>query len=75
MADPNSEYLSKLRELTDQTIDQQTKAFLRAFVGEFQGKFEKVLDLVEEFRTFTTPNGDGQVRSLFVDTNRISVSF
>ena len=51
MAD-NTQYLAKLKELTDLSIDDQTKAFLRAFVSEFQGKFEQVLDLAEEFKTY-----------------------
>jgi hypothetical protein len=34
------------------SIDEQTKAFLRAFVVDFQGKFEQVLDLAEDFRTY-----------------------
>lgn len=58
-ADP---YLQKLRDLIALSIDEQTKAFLRAFVHEFQGKFEAVLDLVEDFRTYTTKGGDGQVK-------------
>jgi len=50
----NAPYMSRLAELTAQSIDDQTKAFLRAFVGDFQGKFEQVLDIVEEFRTYLT---------------------
>jgi hypothetical protein len=46
------QYMSQLKELIAKSIDEQTKAFLRAFVVEFQGKFEQVLDLVEEFRTY-----------------------
>jgi len=55
-------YLSQLKELIAQNVDAQSKAFLRAFVTEFQGKFEQVLDLVEEFRTYLPPgNTDGQL--------------
>lgn len=61
MADENAQYMPKLKEAVAKSIDEQTKIFLRAFVHEFQGQFEKVLDLVEDFRTYTTPGGDGQV--------------
>lgn len=57
----NDEYLPRFKELVEQSIDEQTKAFLRAFVVEFQGKFEQVLDLVEEFKGYTTKGGDGQL--------------
>lgn len=35
-----------------QGVDDQAMTFLRAFVGEFQGKFEEILELAEEFKTF-----------------------
>jgi len=56
------EYLDRFRELVAKSIDEQAKAFLRAFVSEFQGKFEQVLDLVEEFKGYV-PKGsvDGQL--------------
>jgi len=57
----SDEYLNKLREVVEKSIDEQTKVFLRAFVAEFQGKFEAVLDLVEDFKTYTTKGGDGQL--------------
>jgi len=61
MASPeNAPYLEKLREVTAKSIDEQAKVFLRAFVLDFQGKFEGVLDLVEEFRSFVTA-ADGQL--------------
>jgi hypothetical protein len=62
-ADPDgkkNEYVNKLKEATKGTIDEQAKIFLRAFVVEFQGKFEQVLDMVEEFRTYVKDK-DGQL--------------
>jgi len=56
-----NDYMPQFKELVNKPIDEQTKAFLRAFVVDFQGKFEQVLDLVEEFRTYTTKGGDGQL--------------
>jgi len=54
------EYLDRFKELVAKSIDEQAKTFLRAFVGEFQGKFEQVLDLVEDFRKYV-PKGEGQL--------------
>jgi len=52
------DYNQKFREITSsQSIDEQAMTFLRAFVGEFQGKFEEVLQLAEEFRKFCTQTG------------------
>lgn len=47
-----ADYMPQFKELVTKSIDEQTKAFLRAFVVDFQGKFEQVLDLVEDFRTY-----------------------
>eukprot|EP00026_Physarum_polycephalum_P005618 Phypoly_transcript_05653.p2 GENE.Phypoly_transcript_05653~~Phypoly_transcript_05653.p2 ORF type:complete len:257 (-),score=77.63 Phypoly_transcript_05653:1093-1863(-) len=55
------QYMPQFKELVTKTIDEQTKAFLRAFVVDFQGKFEQVLDLAEDFRSYTTKGGDGQL--------------
>jgi len=60
MAADNTQWLPKLKEITDLSIDEQTKNFLRAFVHDFQGKFEAVLDLAEEFKTYATGK-DGQL--------------
>eukprot|EP00727_Mastigamoeba_balamuthi_P007970 m51a1_g3794 hypothetical protein (250) ;mRNA; r:191300-192193 len=48
----NEQYLPKLKELTVLDVDAQCKAFLRAFVLDFQGHFETVLDQAEEFKKF-----------------------
>jgi hypothetical protein len=58
-------HIAKLKELTVVSIDEQAKAFLRAFVAEFQGRFEQVLDLVEEFRTYLSPGATEVRRSFF----------
>jgi len=55
------QFMPQLKELVAKSIDEQTKAFLRAFVVDFQGKFEQVLDLAEEFRGYTSKGGDGQL--------------
>jgi len=57
----NEQYLDRFKELITLSIDEQAKAFLRAFVTEFQGSFEKVLDQVEEFKGYATKGGDGQL--------------
>eukprot|EP01119_Soliformovum_irregulare_P006855 TRINITY_DN19274_c0_g1_i1.p1 TRINITY_DN19274_c0_g1~~TRINITY_DN19274_c0_g1_i1.p1 ORF type:complete len:248 (+),score=80.25 TRINITY_DN19274_c0_g1_i1:50-793(+) len=56
----NAEYLKKLDEVTALSMDQQTNTFLRAFVHDFQGKFEQVLDVVEDFKTYVK-RPDGQL--------------
>jgi len=49
-----SEYSDKFKQITStQSVDDQTKTFLRAFVGDFQGKFEEILDLAEDFKAFS----------------------
>lgn len=46
------ETAAKFREVCALSVDDQAMTFLRAFVVEFQGNFEEVLDLAEEFKTF-----------------------
>ena len=60
------EYLEKFRQLTStQNTDQQCTTFLRAFVGDFHGNFEAVLDLAEEFKTFTpNPTSDRDLEQI-----------
>ena len=54
-----SDDLTKFREITStQSIDEQGMTFLRAFVGEFQGKFEEVLKIGEAFKKFAPPGGN-----------------
>jgi hypothetical protein len=55
------DYTAQFRKVTTtQSIDEQAMTFLRAFVGEFQGKFEEVLQLAEEFRAFASQVGHVQ---------------
>jgi len=54
------EFFDRLKEVLVKSIDEQAKVFLRAFVSEFQGKFEHVLDLVEEFKGYAN-KADGQL--------------
>ena len=50
--------LTKFRDITtNQNIDEQGMTFLRAFVGEFQGKFEEILKIGEEFKKFAPVGG------------------
>jgi len=49
------DYRRQFADIThNQSIDDQAMTFLRAFVGEFQGKFEEVLKLAEEFKSFAS---------------------
>eukprot|EP00455_Lapot_gusevi_P032110 TRINITY_DN3498_c0_g1_i1.p1 TRINITY_DN3498_c0_g1~~TRINITY_DN3498_c0_g1_i1.p1 ORF type:complete len:257 (-),score=138.38 TRINITY_DN3498_c0_g1_i1:67-837(-) len=60
MAAADNDYKQQLAELTAQSIDEQSKAFLRAFVLEFQGKFEEVLELSNDFIKFVPKGSDCQ---------------
>jgi len=57
----NAEYLQRLKELQDQSIGEQVKFFLQAFVMEFAGSFETVLNEVDEFKSFLKGSADGQL--------------
>jgi len=57
-ADP---YLPKLRELVTRPVEEQGRTFLRAFVADFQGKFETVLEEIDAFRLFPKRGSDGQL--------------
>ena len=39
-------------EIVSKPVDEQVKLFLRAFVLEFQGKFEEVLNIADNFKNF-----------------------
>lgn len=59
-----AEFLAQFKEVTrTQSIDEQAMTFLKAFVAEFQGNFEEVLELAEEFKTFAL-SMQGHVREL-----------
>eukprot|EP01088_Endostelium_zonatum_P007163 TRINITY_DN19343_c0_g1_i1.p1 TRINITY_DN19343_c0_g1~~TRINITY_DN19343_c0_g1_i1.p1 ORF type:complete len:251 (+),score=93.54 TRINITY_DN19343_c0_g1_i1:78-830(+) len=51
--------------LSSKTVDEQTKFFLRAFVMDFQGKFEPVLDICEQFKNYAPAGTErAQVKAL-----------
>lgn len=45
----SQEHKQRYNELTKLPIDKQAGTFLRAFVLEFQGRFEEVLELGTQF--------------------------
>jgi hypothetical protein len=47
----------RFAEAIGQTVDEQAMVFLRAFVVEFAGKFEEVLQLEEQFKKFYERKG------------------
>jgi hypothetical protein len=54
------EFKQKFKDVTStQNVDEQAVTCLRAFVGEFSGKFEEVLQLAEEFKTFSEMEAGG----------------
>jgi len=65
MTDSYANYAAKFKEVTSTSIDDQAKFFLRSFVLDFQGRFEEVLDLAEEFKGFAPK--EGVVRELEED--------
>lgn len=48
----NGKYAARFAELSSLSTDAQAKRFLMVFVFEFQGRFEEVLDLCQEFKGF-----------------------
>jgi len=48
----DEESVAKFRPLTQTTVDEQAKKFLRCFITELQSRFEEVLDLAEEFKKY-----------------------
>eukprot|EP00056_Hartaetosiga_gracilis_P014125 m.239792 g.239792 ORF g.239792 m.239792 type:complete len:252 (+) comp14066_c0_seq1:141-896(+) len=51
------ELMEKFAEVTATSINDQATYFLRAFVTEFSGNFEEVLDLAEEFKKYAPASG------------------
>jgi len=47
-----AKYKDKLDEITGMTVQQQAKAFLKAFVLEFRGSFQQVLDCAADFSKY-----------------------
>eukprot|EP01120_Amphizonella_sp_Union-15-10_P011224 TRINITY_DN4707_c0_g2_i1.p1 TRINITY_DN4707_c0_g2~~TRINITY_DN4707_c0_g2_i1.p1 ORF type:complete len:247 (+),score=89.40 TRINITY_DN4707_c0_g2_i1:56-796(+) len=58
------DYKSQFRDVTrSQSVDEQAMTFLRAFVGDFQGRFEEILQLAEEFKSFVSQT-EGKIQEL-----------
>jgi len=55
-----TDYLPRFKELSSKSIKDQAKVFLTAFVLEFQGNFEEVLELGEEFRKYGPAPEEGK---------------
>lgn len=53
----SSEYKEKFAELNSKECLEQARVFLRAFINEFQGKFEEVLTLCGHFETKLAESG------------------
>jgi len=51
------EYKKQFQEVVAKTVDEQAAFFLRAFVLEFQGKFEEVLELGTQFKKYLPESG------------------
>eukprot|EP01098_Paradermamoeba_levis_P010276 TRINITY_DN4320_c0_g1_i1.p1 TRINITY_DN4320_c0_g1~~TRINITY_DN4320_c0_g1_i1.p1 ORF type:complete len:262 (-),score=137.48 TRINITY_DN4320_c0_g1_i1:90-875(-) len=51
------ELTKRYTEVVSHSIEEQAKFFLRAFVLDFQGNFEEVLDLAQEFSKFAPKEG------------------
>eukprot|EP00038_Savillea_parva_P023216 m.40032 g.40032 ORF g.40032 m.40032 type:complete len:261 (+) comp5906_c0_seq1:2620-3402(+) len=59
------EQLERFRKITtEQGINAQCKYFLTEFVSEFAGKFEEVLDLAEEFKSYAPKGEVDDIREL-----------
>eukprot|EP01088_Endostelium_zonatum_P020002 TRINITY_DN716_c0_g1_i3.p1 TRINITY_DN716_c0_g1~~TRINITY_DN716_c0_g1_i3.p1 ORF type:complete len:245 (-),score=98.77 TRINITY_DN716_c0_g1_i3:9-743(-) len=57
-----TDYRAQLKQtVSTQSVDEQAMTFLRAFVADFQGKFEEVLKVAEEFKSFAQP---GRIQEL-----------
>lgn len=52
MTAKNSKYANEFAEVAKKSIDDQAGQFLRAFVLEFQGRFEEILELSTEFKKY-----------------------
>ena len=67
------ELRSKWDELILLSVDEQAMAFLKAFVVEFSGKFEEVLELAEQFKSFgASPSLEQFAAHRFLETRKES---
>jgi len=55
---------AKWGEIVSQPVDAQVKFFLRAFVLDFQGKFEEVLKIADDFKNFNQNVSEEERKSL-----------
>ena len=46
------DFTDRFLEITAKSLDEQAKFFLTTFILEFQGEFEAVLDICEQYRKF-----------------------
>jgi hypothetical protein len=53
------DYSRQWQELVSKTVDEQAVYFLKVFVLEFQGTFEQVLDIAQQFKKFA-PEGSNR---------------
>lgn len=51
------DYTQSYTDITSKPIEEQAKFFLRSFVLEFQGRFEEVLELCQDFKKFSEDGG------------------
>eukprot|EP01101_Sappina_pedata_P007803 TRINITY_DN4193_c0_g1_i2.p2 TRINITY_DN4193_c0_g1~~TRINITY_DN4193_c0_g1_i2.p2 ORF type:complete len:260 (-),score=158.21 TRINITY_DN4193_c0_g1_i2:47-796(-) len=56
-----ADLVKNFHQIASQSVTDQAKAFLRAFVLDFQGKFEEVLDIAEQFPKFSSTPSDSIV--------------
>jgi len=52
------DFTKRWADIVAQSVDAQTKFFLTAFVLDFQGKFEQVLDICEQFKNYAPEGTD-----------------
>jgi len=52
MAEVSGDIFNKFVQVTAKNVDNQVKEFLRAFVLDFKGNFEEILDLADEFKSY-----------------------
>ncbi|KAL6060355.1 Cell envelope integrity inner membrane protein TolA [Balamuthia mandrillaris] len=50
------DYTQRWAEIATKSVDEQSKYFLRSFVLDFQGRFEEVLDIAEQFKNYAPSN-------------------
>ena len=46
----SDDFKSRFAAIAETTVEEQANTFLRSFVMEFQGNFEEVLELAQQFK-------------------------